>query len=261
MFDPKVLLDALVGASARPDSQQGQPSRQGGGNLPGPQNGQTSGPLSGGTGGLLQKAKDVLEQNPGLAQAAVIGLAGLLFGARKQEGSAIPGGLAKLGGLAVIGTLAYKAFQGRQQSVGGGTSPSDLGGALDLPKDSSFHPAVQTEDDAMLYLRAMVAAAAADGHVDDQERARIVKGLGQAGVDPRATRWLDQEFASPADVDELASNVNSPEKAAQVYAAARVAIEPDTLQEREFLRRLAESLGLDPGMKQKVDDAASALKV
>ena len=252
-----------------------------------------------------------MAQNPALAPAVMVGLAGL-FSARRRSGGVPGGGLAKLGGLALIGTLAYKAYQNRQAGkplldTGGiaGSVAGALGGlgqgrpagepkpgaegqpqgqaagtlqnpssgqgatpgtgsrqgdvthapdALEIPKDSEFHPVSQTEDDALLYLRAMVAAASADGHIDEAERARILKGLTEAGIDPEATRWLERELASPADVEELSANVNTPEKAAQVYAAARIAIDPDTMQEREFLRQLAEALDLDQAMKAQIDD-------
>ena len=97
---------------------------------------------------------------------------------------------------------------------------------------------------------AMVAAATADGQVDADERARLLKGMAEAGIDPDATRWLQEELASPADAEELAAPVNTPEKAAQVYAAARIAIDPDTMQEREFLRQLAKpSISMTPSAR------------
>ena len=105
----------------------------------------------------------------------------------------------------------------------------------------------------------MVAAAAADGHIDEAERARIVKGLTEAGIDPESNRWLESEMASPADVEELAAGVTDPEKAAQVYTAARIAIDPDTIQEREFLHQLAEALDLDPAVRTQIDDTAGAM--
>ena len=45
-----------------------------------------------------------------------------------------------------------------------------------------------------------------------------------------------------------------------MYAAARLAIEPDTVQEREFLMRLAEALKLDERIKREVDEGAMGLK-
>jgi uncharacterized membrane protein YebE (DUF533 family) len=279
MVDYRKLLDAFIGAVGRPDQQNPGLTPQGGVRQ------QVEKSVTQVTGQspdqLLQKAKDFATQHPGLTQTALVGLAGLLFRGRKK--SKLTGNLVKLGGLAVIGGLAYKAYQGQQAgkgaSAGGAGTASPIVGeipassqavvsqpdeavahsALSVPETSRFHPVSQTEDDALLFLRTMVAAAAADGQIDDAERSRIVKGLTEAGIDPDATRWLDTEMASPADVEELAANVNDPEKAAQVYSAARIAIDPDTIQEREFLHQLAEALDLDPAVRAQIDDTAGAL--
>ncbi|MDF2689725.1 MAG: hypothetical protein K0Q80_2691 [Microvirga sp.] len=279
MVDYRKLLDAFIGAVGRPDQQNPGQTPQGGVRQ------QVEKSVTQVTGQspdqLLQKAKDFATQHPGLTQTALVGLAGLLFRGRKK--SKLTGNLVKLGGLAVIGGLAYKAYQGQQAgkgaSAGGAGTASPIVGeipassqavvsqpdeavahsALSVPETSRFHPVSQTEDDALLFLRTMVAAAAADGQIDDAERSRIVKGLTEAGIDPDATRWLDTEMASPADVEELAANVNDPEKAAQVYSAARIAIDPDTIQEREFLHQLAEALDLDPAVRAQIDDTAGAL--
>jgi uncharacterized membrane protein YebE (DUF533 family) len=280
MVDYRKLLDAFIGAIGRPDQQNPRQPAQGGVRQ------QVERSVTQVTGQspdqLLQKAKDFATQHPGLTQTALVGLAGLLFRGRKK--SKLTGNLVKLGGLAVIGGLAYKAYQNQQSAKGiaggaGATPFPTMGGAQDtaaempasqpdegdaqsalsVPETSRFHPVSQTEDDALLFLRTMVAAAAADGQIDEAERSRITKGLTEAGIDPDATRWLDTEMASPADVEELAANVNDPEKAAQVYSAARIAIDPDTIQEREFLNQLAEALDLDPAVRSQIDNTAGAL--
>ena len=197
MVDYRKLLDAFVGAVSRSEPHQDRPEAAGT-----PTGGQPSmreqleqnvRQLSGQSPEqLLQKAKDLAAQHPGLTQAALVGLAGLLFKGRKK--GKMTGNLVKLGGLAVIGGLAYRAYQSRQgsQEIGGtqGTVPALAGGAsssevLSPPERSRFHPVSQTEDDALLFLKTMVAAASADGHIDDAERARIVKGMTEAGIDPR----------------------------------------------------------------------------
>ncbi|HZH53619.1 MAG TPA: tellurite resistance TerB family protein [Microvirga sp.] len=267
MVDFKKLLDTVVGALSHPGQGQAQ---DGQGRLAGL--GQQVEQLTGQKPEqLLQKAKDAAAQNPGLTQAALVGLAGLMLSGRRKK-SGIVSNLATLGGLALIGGVAYKAYQNQQAGKGAqkqleaaGPSAAVPAAAaeaadLDLPETSRFHPVSQTEDDAMLFLRTMVAAAAADGRVDEGERARIIKGLTEAGVDPQATRWLEDEMASPADVEELAASVDDPEKAAQVYAAARIAIDPDTIQEREFLNQLALALDLDPSVRTQIDETAVSLR-
>ena len=54
-------------------------------------------------------------------------------------------------------------------------------------------------------------------------------------------------------------SVNEPEIADQVYAAARISIEPDTIQEREFLHQIADALDLDPEVRAQIDETAGAL--
>lgn len=273
MVDYRKLLDAVIGAVGRPDqhrNEQGS-SEPGAGGL-GRQVGRGVSQMTGQSPDqILQKAKDIATQHPGLTQAALLGLAGLMFGPRKK--GKLTGNLVRLGGLAVIGGLAYRAFQNQQA----GQSPSAAGhkdisarltsgdnalalSAQSVPAASPFHPVSQTEDDALLFLRTMVAAAAADGQIDEAERSRIVKGLTEAGIDPQASHWLETEMSSPADVEELAAMVNGPDKAAQVYAAARIAVDPDTIQEREFLHQLAEALDLDPKIRAQIDDTASAIR-
>jgi uncharacterized membrane protein YebE (DUF533 family) len=287
MFDAKKLLDALVGAAARPGG-----AGQGGGGELGAQVGSTIRRVSGQSPDqLFQTAKDAVQQHPALAQAALIGLAGLLFGKRKPGG--LPGGLATLGGLALVGGLAYRAYRNHQadqkppergaagdgapdRAASAGTAEMSAGQnvlpepaeiearetfhVLDVPPTSRFHPVSQTEDDALLYLRTMVAAAAADGQLDARERSRITEAMIEAGIDPEASRWLEREMAAPADIEELAAAATTPEKATQIYAAARIALDPDTVQEREFLRLLAEELDLDPDLRRRIDDAAEAAR-
>lgn len=279
MIDYRKLLDAFVGAIGRAETDQ---KRQGSSEVQQVGSGkqalgqQLKKDVTRITGQspdqLVQKAKNLATQHPGVTQAALLGLAGLLFGRRKK--GKLSGNLVKLGGLAVIGGLAYRAYQKQQGGVMAtadtkGQSPGEARrgdgealaqAALSLPETSRFHPVSQTEDDALLFLRTMVAAAASDGRIDAAERARIIKGLTEAGIDPEASHWLDREMTSPADVEELAAGVNDPEKAAQVYAAARIAIDPDTIQEREFLHQLAEALDLDSATRAQIDETASALR-
>ncbi|HEX8166461.1 MAG TPA: DUF533 domain-containing protein [Beijerinckiaceae bacterium] len=261
MVDAKRLLDLVVGASSRPGEPGGRP----GGIL---QDAIAAFARGGQSGGPARKAREFMDRNPGLAEAALMSVAGILLGSRQGRG--IARGIAGLGGLAVVAGLAYKAFQNYQAGKpllgagqGGQAAGTPAGGAASAapPGSAAFDPAAASEDDVLLFARAMVAAATADGRMDGAERARIVAMLSQAGIDADISGWLDRELAEPATVEELSDPVGTPEKAAQVYAAARVAVEPDTMQEREFLRQLAEALDLDPALKAQIDEAASGVKV
>jgi uncharacterized membrane protein YebE (DUF533 family) len=204
---------------------------------------------------VLKRAKDLAAANPGATKAVMAGLAGLALTSRSaRSGMANVAGLA---GLALIGGLAYKAYQNSRE----GKPLLDVGGRqAALPPPESFDPALASDEEALIFLRAMVAAAACDGRIDATERGRILDGLGEAGFRQEAAAWLDREMRDPASIDELADLVPDPEKRAQVYTAARLAIDPDTLQEREFLRRLADTLGLEPELVGHIDSAAASIR-
>ena len=63
-------------------------------------------------------------------------------------------------------------------------------------------------------------------------------------------------MSNPATVEDLAGGVSSQEEAVQVYTAARIAVDVDTDEEHEFLRQLAEALGIDEELAAQVDAAA-----
>ena len=291
MFNAKSLLDALISAGSQAGTQAGQ---QGGlGGMLGGLAGQIQG--SGGLGGLagqiltqatqglgdaarqtgvqqgagdalgrvtggrtpdqlIEQAKGVFSSNPALATAVLGGLGALVFGT--SPGGSVAGSAAKLGGLALIGGLAYKAYQNYQ--AGKPLLNAAQQEVLPAPAGTGFEPQAASEATALVFIRAMIAAAAADGHIDDEERSAILGGLKEAGLDQEAHDWLAQEMAKPASIDALVEAAESPELAAQIYTAARIAINPDNAAEKDFLAGLAGSLGLDAELVANIDAAASA---
>jgi uncharacterized membrane protein YebE (DUF533 family) len=207
-------------------------------------------------GDLLQKAREFAGQNQMLTGAGLGGLAALVLGSK--TGRSVVGSAAALGGLALIGGLAYKAFQNHQAGapvMGDATTP-----ALAAPAGSGFEPEAASNETAVLLIRAMIAGAASDGQVDAHERQSIIGGLTEAGFDPAGNAWLEGELANPASVEDLAAGAATPELAAQVYTAARLAIEPDTQDEVDFLANLGAVLGLDPNLVSQIDEAAAGVK-
>ena len=208
-------------------------------------------------GDLFEQAKSFAGQNKAVTGAALGGLGLLLLGTRGGRG--LVGGAATLGGLAMVGGLAYKAWQKHQA----GEAPAAQAQIEAAPDASPFGETGNPEQDnetSMLVLRAMIAAAASDGVIDNAERSRIIGALESAGLDVHAAKFLDAEFAKPATIAELAAAANTPALAAQAYTAARIAIEPDGMKEKAFLMNLAVALGLDEGLVAQIDAGASGAK-
>lgn len=110
---------------------------------------------------------------------------------------------------------------------------------------------------ALLVMRAMIAAAAADGRIDQDERERILGTLTRAGIDGEGVKVIEAELDRPATATDLATAVKTPEQAVQVYTAARRIITPNTVEERVFLAHLSAALGLDPKVVAQIDALAS----
>jgi uncharacterized membrane protein YebE (DUF533 family) len=206
---------------------------------------------------LIAQAKGMLGNNQLAAGAVLGGLGALIFGT--SAGRSIAGSAVKVGGLALVGGLAYKAYQNYQ--AGKPLLGAEQQALLPAPAGSGFEPEAASDANALIFIRAMIAASASDGHIDDAERNAILGGLREAGFDPEANTWLANEMTKPASVDELVEGAESPELAAQIYTAARIAINPDKPAEKDFLAGLAGSLGLDAELVANIDAAASAAKV
>ena len=214
-----------------------------------------------GYGDLLGRVKDLVGNNQTAAGAIIGGLGGLLLGTR--TGRSVLGRAARLGGLALIGTLAYKAFKKHQQgSSYEADGQDDRFGVPEMPPSGSgFEENSMTNDDAALFIRTMVSAAAADGQIDSEEQQKILGNLEEAGMEEGAMEFLAGEFNNPASIEDIVAGVRTREQATKVYTAARIAIEPDTREEQQFLSYLSEQLDLDTTLAAYIDGQASAIKV
>jgi len=200
---------------------------------------------------ILAKLKDLVAQNQLGAGAAAGGLGAIVLGT--QAGRNVAMSAAKLGALALIGGLAYKALLNYQNGRPLITGSHTIAEAA--PEGTGFEPAAVTNDAATLYIRAMIAAAAADGRIDQSEMTNIMGGLKQGGLDANAEEFLAAEFNAPASIDDLAAACQSAEQAVQVYTAARLAITPDGAAEAAFLATLAQRLGVDAALAAHIDSA------
>lgn len=205
---------------------------------------------------LVARLKELIANNQLAAGAALGGLGALILGT--GAGRSLAGTAVKLGGLALIGGLAYRAHQNYQQGrpTLSPDQPTMSQALMPAPEGSGFETNAMSDDAARHCIRAMIAAAAADGRIDAAEQQKITGGLRQAGLADSARQFLAAEIANPASVDELAAAVASPEEAVQVYTAARVAVDPDAGEEHAFLSALANALGIDPDLAAQVDAAA-----
>lgn len=108
--------------------------------------------------------------------------------------------------------------------------------------------------EALLMVRAMIAAAKADGGVDAAERAAIAAQLDAAGLDAEERDFVLADFANPLTPEALAREATDPMLRARLYAAAFAAAGEITPAERAWLDALAKALKLDKAAAAAIED-------
>jgi uncharacterized membrane protein YebE (DUF533 family) len=191
------------------------------------------------------------------------GALGLLLGTRR--GRSVGGKVLKYGSLAALGALAYKAYndwqaqqQASQSAAGAGSMPAQPA----RPAPAQL-PAPQAEAESRAVLRAMIAAAKADGHFDDREReqveAELGRQLGELQSDAETRSWFEAELRRPVEPAEVAAAATSPEMAAELYLASLLVVDETTTMERAYLDELARRLNLAPALKADLESKAAAV--
>jgi uncharacterized membrane protein YebE (DUF533 family) len=204
---------------------------------------QSSGGVGSGGGG------DFLRGAGGGALAG--GLAAILLGTK--TGRRLGGDVLKLGGMAAVGALAYKAWRDWQA----GKAPAQTAEPeraspplLPAPAGTPFNPVNEMGQQRLArhLLRAMIAAAKSDGHVDSQEQARIFGEMDKLSLSSEDKAFVMDELRAKLDIDAVAEAASSPEEAAEIYAASLLAIDVDNAAERGYLAMLAVRLQLDDAL-------------
>ncbi|KJS39700.1 MAG: membrane protein [Rhodospirillaceae bacterium BRH_c57] len=198
-----------------------------------------------------------------LGGAAAGGLMALLLGnksARKMGGTAL-----KVGGAALLAGLAYKAYSDyKSNKAPQHDKIEDLPAA---PKSSGFaledQSAGNNGDFRLAIVRAMIAAAKSDGHIDAEENERIKAAITDQDLSGEEKGFLLDAFSGEADPVAIAQLAKTEEQGAELYVASRIAIDPDAEAERRYLDRLAGALRLPQALVEhldtKVEDARRQL--
>jgi uncharacterized membrane protein YebE (DUF533 family) len=230
MFDPRKLLDQFLGAQ-----------------VPG-----VDGTVKDRAAEVINLARD----NP-MATSAITGL---LFSTK--AGRKLTGNVAALGGLAAIAGLGYQAYRNYQAGQSPEAAPSSPPQFLPPPSDSGFAsaPAVAGDDFALSLVRAMIAAARADGTVDAEERERIFGKFREAGINGEAGAFLEKELAAPVDLDSILATARTEEQRVQIYTASHLAVHPETRAERGYLDMVAGRLGLADALVAHIEATVATAK-
>ncbi|AZC38778.1 DUF533 domain-containing protein [Pseudomonas chlororaphis] len=239
------LLEQLLRAGQASMTQQG-------GGASAPQDG--LGGLGGLLGGLLGGNSGGGAPAGGLGGLG--GLLGGLLGGSGLGGAASGGGQSRSGGganyaaLASLGMMAFQAYQAWQQQQQSAAPQQAL-----RTVDQLAGPEVEEHSHAIL--RALIAAAKADGRIDEQEKQLISAEIGRHTDDPQLQQWLDDEVARPLDAADVAqSAAGEPGMAAEMYLASVMLVDDQQDAERAYLDELAAALRIDPELQLHLEQQA-----
>lgn len=228
----------------------------------------------------------------GLSRSGVAGgLAGGLAGGTLAGALATKKGrktakkAAQIGGLALVGGLAWKAYQDYRQSrpataaPGAGWTPSTATGpqapgtAAALAADERWRDVRRQDFEAvtaeapsetsrsLLIVRAMIAAAMADGHLDAAEQGRLFREIDRLELTTEEKGTLLDELRRPWAIESLAARCEDPETAIEVYAAALLAIDERRPESARWLEQLAGTLTLPPELVRQIHHRAGDQKI
>ncbi|MBC8717580.1 MULTISPECIES: tellurite resistance TerB family protein [Brucella/Ochrobactrum group] len=233
MFDAKKLLDQFLGSQ-----------------IPG---------MSGSVRDKAGQATDLAKKNPLATGAIAAAILGTKTGRKLAGNVATAGGIAAIAGL---GYLAYKNYKSGQSPQAAEQPTAKEPELLPPPADSPFHPQspAMSNSFALTLIQAMIAAAKADGHIDDAERARIMEKVQISGLDNEAEAFFEKELADPIDIDALVAAAKTEEQKVELYTASRLTIDPDSRAERGYLDMLAGRLGLPDALVDHIDATVSSVK-
>ena len=99
----------------------------------------------------------------------------------------------------------------------------------------------------------MVGAAKADGHIDAKEQRRLFAEVERLGLDADAKAYIFDLLTHDVDLYDLARAATTPEQGAEIYLAARLAIDADEPAERAYLDALATRLRLPAELRATLD--------
>ena len=214
--------------------------------------------------GSVQQARERGDLDKYAKGAAAGGVLALLLGTR--SGRRIGGSALKLGSVAALGMLAWKTYndwQAQQQAAapaGAAGAPSGAGagaGAGAAAAPSLALPAPQAEAHGRVLLKAMIAAAKSDGHLDDRERQLVEAELTRSEADPAVRAWVETELRRPVEPADVAFGATTPELAAEVYLASVLVVDETSTMERAYLDALARELRLDDGLRRQLEARAT----
>lgn len=217
---------------------------------------------------MAQQGKDIAEERLNIPEdegqrsammggmgkgALAAGALALLLGT--SGGRKVTGGALRVGSLAALGGLAFKAYK-QWQNSGDETVAAAEKVAQTPPEHLESLSEVELDARSKKLLQAVVAAAKADGHIDDNERKMMNDFMANLGESDELNAFIQSELSTPLDPARIAADTQAPGLAGEVYLMSKMMINEENFMEKSYLDALANELKLDEALVAELDKQA-----
>ena len=178
--------------------------------------------------------------------AIAAGVIALLLGT--GAGRRVTGSALKIGSLAAIGGIGWKAYQ-NWMSQKDATEQE----VKDMATNAKTIPINDLNEDeankrSQILLRAMIAAAKADGHINKKEITAIDEQIIKLNLSDDVASLLQDEI----DVKEVAALAENSATAAEIYLVSAVITDRENSMERDYLDALAKAMKLPDSLVEQL---------
>ncbi len=182
--------------------------------------------------------------------AMAAGVLALLLGT--GAGRRVTGSALKIGSLAAIGGIGWKAYQNwvtQKETID--QEVEDMASNAKIIPINELGESEANERSHIL-LKAMIAAAKADGHINKKEVAAIDEQIEKLGLTGDVVSLMQSEIAKPLDVKEIAALAENSAIATEIYLVSAVVTDKENSMERDYLNSLAKEMKLPDGLVEQL---------
>ncbi len=179
----------------------------------------------------------------------------------------------KYGGMAAVGALAWKAYKqysdknsnaepnanlsevaaGNNNQQPNNQQPNNqYWNGLESQQFHNLDDSNNNETQGVFVVKAMVAAAMSDGHIDGKEYQNILSKADDMQLSSDDRNLVFNEIANPMSLQQVIQQTTSPELAMEVYTASLLAIDENKAAGQKYLAELSQGLQLPPPLIQAV---------
>jgi len=202
---------------------------------------------------ILGKIKNSL---PGSLFVSLVGgtaatsIAALLMS--NQPARKFAGTVASYGGAAVLGGLAFKAYKNWQFNNYQQKLDIKQYDNVSTFENDQYGRYTVAPDYELKLIKAIIASAKADGHIDNKEQQKIFQSIAQMNLSSEMKKTVFDLLNHPIPLEDIARGVHDTGQRSELFLAACLVVDTEISSVKLHLDQMANELGLPEDLKQQI---------